>query len=210
MPDCLSSAFQQSLLLVIEKPNDFKVCDKKYFPCDKLFNQSIAMQICPSFFSRPICCKSLNQIFFIFSKIILENGGAVLAGSGVQTVSQTISHEVFEMLADLRANSWWSDYSGSTFYAAEVCDPVVSNIVPVNVGTILVHMSDWVLPAWSDPLATTGPFNRLNTLTNPMSVDKGGYLITQTNGSINIVRGFKISSFTIANMCSRSIKRYNK
>jgi len=146
----------------------------------------------------------------VFSKIILENGGAVLAGSGVQTVSQTISHEVFEMLADLRANSWWSDYSGSTFYAAEVCDPVVSNIVPVNVGTILVHMSDWVLPAWSDPLATTGPFNRLNTLTNPMSVDKGGYLITQTNGSINIVRGFKISSFTIANMCSRSIKRYNK
>ena len=147
----------------------------------------------------------------VFVKKIMENGGAVLAASGsVPTVAQAISHEVFEMMSDLRGNSWWSDYSGTTFYASEICDPVVSNVVSVNIGTTLVHLSDWVLPAWSDPQATKGPFNHLNTLTNPMSVDKGGYLITQTNGSINTVTGFKITSFTISNMCQRSIKRSKK
>ena len=145
----------------------------------------------------------------VFVKIILENGGAVLAGEG-PTVSQKISHEVFEMLVDLRANCWWSDYSGSTLYAAEVCDPVESNVVSVHVGTTLVQLSDWVLPAWSDPQASKGPFNHLNTLTNPMSVDKGGYLITQTNGATNTVTGCKISSYTLATMCSRSIKRAKK
>ena len=146
----------------------------------------------------------------VFVKTILENSGAILAGSGAPTVSQRISHEVFEMLVDLRINSWWSDYSGATFYAAEVCDPVESNVVSVNVGGILVQMSDWVLPAWSDPQAAKGPFNHLNTLTNPMSVDKGGYIITQSNGSTNTVTGCKISSFTLANMCHRSIKRAKK
>jgi hypothetical protein len=146
----------------------------------------------------------------VFVQKILENGGAVLAASDGPTVSQRISHEVFEILVDLRANSWWSDYSGVTFYAAEVCDPVESNVVPVTVGGALVQMSDWVLPAWSDPQATKGPFNYLNTLTNPMSVDKGGYIITQTNGTVNTVTGCKITSFTIANMCNRSIKRVKK
>ena len=143
----------------------------------------------------------------VFAKKILDAGGAVLAASGGPTVAQTISHEVFEMLADLRGNSWWADYSGSSLYAAEVCDPVVSNRVVVNVGAALVQMSDWILPAWSDPQASKGPFNHLDTLMNPMSVDKGGYIITQTNGNTNIVTGFKISAFAIANMCHRSMKR---
>ena len=146
----------------------------------------------------------------VFVKTILDANGAVLASSGAPTVSQRISHEVFEMLVDLRANSWWSDYSGTTLYAAEVCDPVESNVVSVHVGTTLIQMSDWVLPAWSDPQASKGPFNHLNTLTNPMSVDKGGYIITQTNGTINTVTGCKISSYTLATMCSRSIKRAKK
>jgi hypothetical protein len=146
----------------------------------------------------------------VFAKTILDNSGAVLAASGGPTVGQTISHEVFEMLVDLRANCWWSDFSGATLYAAEVCDPVESNVVPVSVGGTLVQMSDWVLPAWSDPQATKGPFNHLNTLTNPMSVDKGGYLITQSNGTTNTVTGCKKSPFTLANMCHRSIKRVKK
>lgn len=146
----------------------------------------------------------------VFAKTILENGGAVLAASGAPTVSQRISHEVFEMLVDLRINSWWSDYSGSTLYAAEVCDPVESNVVSVNVGSTLVQLSDWVLPAWSDPHAAKGPFNHLNTLANPMSVDKGGYIITQSNGTTNNVTGCKISCYTLANMCHRSLKRAKK
>jgi hypothetical protein len=146
----------------------------------------------------------------VFVQKILENGGAILAASCAPTVSQRISHEVFEMLVDLRVNCWWSDYSGATFYAAEVCDPVESNVVSVNVGGTIVYLSDWVLPAWSDPQAAKGPFNHLNTLTNPMSVDKGGYIITQSNGTTNTVTGCKISSYTLANMCNRSIKRLKK
>jgi len=147
----------------------------------------------------------------VFVQKILENGGAVLAASnGGPTVSQRISHEVFEMLVDLRGNSWWSDFSGATHYAAEVCDPVESNLVSVNIGGALIQLSDWVLPAWSDPQASKGPFNHLNTLTNPMSVDKGGYIITQSNGTTNTVTGCKISPYTLANMCHRSIKRAKK
>lgn len=154
----------------------------------------------------------INDVAYakVFVQKILENGGAVLASDGAPTVSQRISHEVFEMLVDLRANSWWGDYSGSTLYAAEVCDPVESNLVSVHVGKTLVQLSDWVLPAWSDPQTSKGPFNHLNTLTNPMSVDKGGYIITQSNGATNTVTGCKISSFSLANMCTRSIKRTKK
>jgi len=70
-----------------------------------------------------------------------------------------------------------------------------------------VALSDWILPAWADPQATTGPFNHNNTLRTPMTVDKGGYLITMTNGVIDSVMGSEITDYTTKNMCRRGVVR---
>jgi len=149
----------------------------------------------------------------VFVKSILQNSGVMLysTNSKLPTVAQTISHEVFEMIVDLRANCWWNDFSGYTLYAAEVCDPVESNIVPVKtIGGTVVGMSDWVLPAWSDPQAKIGPFNHLDTIKKPLTVDKGGYLITLTNGKYTNIFGSEISAHTKANMCKRGVKRLSR
>ena len=85
----------------------------------------------------------------IFVKTIIENPGVMLYSSNyiLPSVAGTISHEVFEMLVDLRANCWWNDLSGYTLYAAEVCDPVQGNIIKVETkGGSVVGLSDWILP----------------------------------------------------------------
>ena len=139
-----------------------------------------------------------------FIKTLLNAGGVTLysTNSKVPTFAQTISHEIFELLVDPNANSWWDIGDGSTLYASEVCDPVESNIVVANVIvspgvstynnalkkyintpaiTQNIGLSDWILPAWSNPQNTRGPFNHLNTLKKPFTLDKGGYGITIKN-----------------------------
>jgi hypothetical protein len=138
----------------------------------------------------------------VFIKTILDYGGELLYSNNpsAPTVSGTVTHEVLEMIADLRANVWWSFADGYTLCAAEVCDPVQSNPVIVKVKNQQVMLSDWILPAWSDPQATKGPYNHNKTLTAPLTVDQGGYLIVMSNGGVNNVMGSKISAYTKANM----------
>lgn len=148
----------------------------------------------------------------VFVKTILENNGVMLYSTNLTlpTVAQTISHEVFEMIVDLHANVWWSDLSGTTLYAAEVSDPVQGNIVPVKtIGGTMVGMSDWILPAWSNPQAKIGPFNHLDTIKKPFTLDKGGYAITLTNGKYTNVFGSEVSAYTKAHMSTRAINRLN-
>ena len=40
-----------------------------------------------------------------------------------------------------------------------------------------IAFSDFLLPAWKDPQNTTGPFNYINTLKTPFTVDVGGYVV---------------------------------
>jgi hypothetical protein len=127
----------------------------------------------------------------VFVSPVVSNGGAILAGKDLTapTVAQTVSHEVFEMIVDLRCNTWWMGADNSTLYAAEVADPVQNNAVVVKFGSATVVHSDWILPAWSDPQATKGPYNHLNTLTGPFTMSPGGYLITLTTGQVNYQYG---------------------
>jgi hypothetical protein len=128
----------------------------------------------------------------VFVKSILQYGGVILynANPAVPTVAASVSHVVFEMIADLRANVWWGCADGYTLIAAEVCDPVEGNIVAVKPrGLPTVGLSDWVLPAWADPQAKLGPYNHNNTLKAPMTAEKGGYLITMANSVYTPVLG---------------------
>jgi hypothetical protein len=132
-----------------------------------------------------------------FVKTIISNKGAVLysAKKTLPTVAKCVSHEVFELLLDPKCNGWWDVGDGRTFYAQEVCDPVQNNTLVINVQvsapityngvttpavSSLVGFSDWILPAWSDPRETKRPFNHLNTLSAPFTVDKGGYAVHMT------------------------------
>jgi hypothetical protein len=70
-----------------------------------------------------------------FAQTILDYGGVILysSDSTVQTFAQVVSHEVFELLGDHNANTWWDVGDGQTLYAAEACDAVQGNIIVVNV-----------------------------------------------------------------------------
>jgi len=149
-----------------------------------------------------------------FAKTLLDYGGVLLYSSDltVQTFAQVVGHEVFELLVDPIANGWWDIGDGQTLFASETCDPVQGNIVTVTVTSkssvpvsilknqykavtkstvVKVGMSDWILPAWSDPQNTHGPFNHMRTLTSPFTLDAGGYGIQMTGGSAGQVFGMK-------------------
>jgi len=149
-----------------------------------------------------------------FAHTILMNGGAVLHSSDetVPTVSQAISHEVFEILVDPHCNGWWDTGDKKILFARETVDPVECNKFPVSVllssavtyrnprtrttsilpPTVkLVSISDWILPAWSDPQNTIGPFNHLNTLKAPFTIDTNGYAMVMTPGGLKPITAMR-------------------
>lgn len=133
----------------------------------------------------------------VFVRTIQQGGGAILYSPTTSlSVAQVISHEVFEMLADTICNAWWLTGSGTAFYAAEVCDPVQGNVVPIVIGGKTVGTSDYILPAWSNSQATTGPYNKLNTLRAPMTVDRRGYVIRVGVGSVSYIFGEGVDQAT--------------
>jgi len=132
----------------------------------------------------------------VFVKTVLKYGGAIQLGAtnSVPTVAQAFSHEIFEMIGNLNVNVWWQLSSGY-LVPAEVCDPVEGNLVRVQVGSVTVGLSDYILPVWSDPQATKGPYNYLNTLTKPFQVAKGGYVALMRNGTVTNILGMEASDY---------------
>ena len=109
----------------------------------------------------------------------LANGGQVLTGDW--SVSSTLSHEVLEMFIDPSCNLWANDGQGSV-YSFEVCDPVEAPTYPVNG----VSVSNFVTPAWFDPLAPVGSqFDKQNLLKAGFSILPGGYMTYESaNGKV--------------------------
>jgi len=139
----------------------------------------------------------------IFAKTILDSGGVILYENtrSLPTVSQYVSHELFEMLVDAPCIKWWLNPSSGAFYAGEVADPVNGNKVIVRLSdSTPVVLSDWVLPAWSNMLNTSGPFNHLDTLTSAFELAPSGYAITSLNGTIGEIYGSSVSDSAKAYM----------
>src|ERR1017187_737161 len=106
----------------------------------------------------------------------LSNGGKVTTGDW--SVSGVLSHEVLEMFIDPNCNLWSNDGKGS-IYTFEVCDPVEAPAYAVNG----VSVSNFVTPAWFDPLAGSGAqFDKLGLLKAPFGILKGGYVVYATAG----------------------------
>lgn len=95
----------------------------------------------------------------IFAKSIVEMNTPEI------TISKFICHEIFEILVNptLERNIFG--------FEAEVCDPVQLNTVMVNG----IQLSDWVLPSWFQPNSKR-PYNHTDTLLQPRTIDKGGYI----------------------------------
>jgi len=130
----------------------------------------------------------------VFVKTILKYGGTILMSTTAPTVAQAFAHEIFEMLVNQNVNVWWQMANG-ILVAAEVTDPVQGNVVPINVGAVIVGLSDYILPVWCDPQATRGPYNFMNTLTKPFQLAKGGYLVTMQNTRTNYVFGSSVTPY---------------
>jgi hypothetical protein len=148
---------------------------------------------------------------YVFAKSVLQYGGVVLySTNSVPTVSQTVSHELYEMLIDPYANCWVDNGTGKVLYAREVCDPVQTDITVKTVqtpGNLLfkkgkftlsvstkVALSSWVYPEWFDPQSKTGPYDLLGKLKAPLTIASGGYAIQLTDGTIDNVFGSNITN----------------
>jgi hypothetical protein len=112
----------------------------------------------------------------VAAKPELDNGAQVTTGDW--SVSSVLSHEVLEMFVDPNCNLWANDGKGSA-YSFEVCDPVEAPSYTVS----NVSVSNFVTPAWFDPLAPpTAQFDKLGHLNAAFSILKGGYVVYETAG----------------------------
>src|SRR3984957_2157187 len=112
----------------------------------------------------------------VAAKPELDNGGK--ATTGDWSVSSVLSHEVLEMYIDPNCNLWSNNGKGAV-YSFEVCDPVEAPTYDVAG----VSVSNFVPPAWFDPLApSTAQFDKLGLLHGQFSLLKGGYLVYGSAG----------------------------
>jgi len=114
----------------------------------------------------------------VAAKPELDAGGKVTTGDW--SVSSVLSHEVLEMFVDPNCNLWANDGKGGV-YSFEVCDPVEAPTYAVDG----ISVSNFVTPAWFDPLAAKGAgaqFDKLGKLPGPFSMLKGGYLVYTSAG----------------------------
>ena len=126
---------------------------------------------------------------FIFAAPVLQNGGTALvfnsANPSQYTVSATLSHEVCEMVGDRYAGgfSQGPQIAQGNLYCQELCDPVENDSYGITVGTTVVSVSNFLFPSWFNPEATVAlnaPFDYLNKLKAPFTMDAGGYMILAT------------------------------
>jgi hypothetical protein len=121
----------------------------------------------------------------VAAKPELDAKGQILTGDW--SVSSVLSHEVLELFIDPNCNLWASDDDGKV-YSFEVCDPVEAPTYTVHD----VSVSNFVTPAWFDPLSTqksTTTFDKLGLLTKSFSILKSGYVVFASEGKQQQVFG---------------------
>jgi len=121
----------------------------------------------------------------VAAKPELDAHGQILNGDW--SVSSVLSHEVLELFIDPNCNLWATDNAGKV-YSFEVCDPVEAPTYVVNG----VSVSNFVTPAWFDPLAVQKQatrFDMLGLLSSSFSILKGGYAVYASEGKEHQVFG---------------------
>lgn len=113
-------------------------------------------------------------------KILNEANGSTFTGP--VSISCALSHECWEAMINPWVISWQNDW------ATEVCDPVQEYTFVVNG----VSLSDYVLPAFFNPQAFDGPYDRLGVIKAPFTLAPGGYAITRTGQIFGETKPYKL------------------
>lgn len=122
----------------------------------------------------------------VFTKPIFENGGSLSKSSN--SVSQTISHELLEMLGDPYAN-FWADMPApneNTEEALERCDRVEGDSYEIDG----IAVSNFLGPRAFR--GGVGPYDYMGLLKSPFDLTPGGYAIRRVggpNGTVSEVYG---------------------
>jgi hypothetical protein len=114
----------------------------------------------------------------VAAKPELDNKAQIMTGDW--SVSSVLSHEVLEMFIDPNCNLWAATDTGAV-YSFEVCDPVEAPTYVVDE----VSVSNFVTPAWFDPLSATKKvtkFDKLGLVPESFAILKGGYAVYASAG----------------------------
>lgn len=96
---------------------------------------------------------------YILARTILQNGGSILYAGTKPTVASALFHEIAESLIDPDCNSWWQAPNGVR-YAAEIVDPVQSQIVSITMTPDDSPSTPMPIPVQpSVPPAESTPYN---------------------------------------------------
>jgi hypothetical protein len=76
-------------------------------------------------------------------------------------------------------------------WALELCDATQGDSYSIND----VAVSNFLLPAYFDPLEQTGPFDHLGVVSGPFVIRPGGYAISSSRGPVNgeALPGWRVS-----------------
>lgn len=128
------------------------------------------------------------------------NGAGVLdLGTANMSLLMLFTHELFETLCDEFVNDFTYQPNGK-FLVKEVCDPVQSVPVPINLPGGVVYCSDYVTPRYFDSQAPAGTrFSYSGKITSPGQLLSGGYqswfdpsAVSTTTGPIETVWGARV------------------
>lgn len=124
----------------------------------------------------------------VFASPSLKAGGTLTTGE--TAVSATLSHEVLEAFIDPSCMLWADRGDEKQTVAYEVADPVEDQSYPIRIAGVDTAVSNFVTPAWFDCQAQSGPFDAMKSLTKPLSITKGGYVVVLgANGQPTNVMG---------------------
>jgi hypothetical protein len=109
---------------------------------------------------------------------------------GTNSVSATVSHEACEFVVDPATNRW-AQSARNSMWSLEVCDPVENFAYNVTLRDgSRVAVSDFVTPAWFDPLAERRErFDWMRKLHWPFEIAPDGYAIRYSGGRMRNIWG---------------------
>jgi hypothetical protein len=116
----------------------------------------------------------------VFAKDLLAQGAKALTGA--DSIASVLSHEVLELWGDPNVNRW-AEAPNGRLYAIELCDPVEADWYNITVGTNVVSVSNFILPAWFDDSPPKGAkVDFMGRIHAPFSMSKGGYVAYRSGG----------------------------
>jgi hypothetical protein len=115
--------------------------------------------------------------------------------------SRVFGHELIELVVDPDCDSWIGPYGGPGGYhvAKELCDPVQRFSTTVQAEYLgakaAVELADFILPAWFDEHASTGPYSYLNIAQAPLKNASGGYFLLEQDGLVTSEGMVRVKSY---------------